>query len=171
LLIRAYGSFWNPDIVNWGKAGRGNAGQLSGKVKINGQSHTIDFWEAIGIYVLHDQFQPVYVGKAIGTCLGPRLRHHLSDRFAGRWDMFSWYSLSTINTTNPGLRDPGTRQVNPKTLVDTLEALAIGVADPPLNRRRETIPGAREAEQVGGKPKAIRSYLEEIVGKLDGKGS
>jgi len=43
MLIRAYGSFWNPDIVNWGKAGHGNAGQLSAKVKIRGNTGTIDF--------------------------------------------------------------------------------------------------------------------------------
>lgn len=94
------------------------------------------------------------------------MRNHLSDRFAGRWDMFSWFSLSTINTTTAGLRAPGTRQVNPTTLINTLEALSIGIADPPLNRRRETIPGATEAIQVKGNPKSIRTYLEEIIGKL-----
>ncbi|WP_284455822.1 hypothetical protein [Alloalcanivorax xenomutans] len=167
MLIRAYGSYWNPDIVNWGSVGAGNQGQLLGKVKINNHAHTIDFWEAVGIYVLHDQFKAVYVGKAVGTLLGPRMRTHLTDRFAGRWDMFSWFSLSTINTTNPGLRAPGTRQVNAQTLIDTLEALSIGIVDPPLNRRRETIPNACEAVQTGGKPKAIRSYLEEILEKLD----
>lgn len=166
MLIRAYGSFWNPEIVSWGSVGAGNVGQLTGTVKLNGRKHRIDFWHAVAIYVLHERFRPVYVGKALGTRLGPRLRAHLNDRFAGRWDMFSWFSLSTINTTNPGLRAPGTRQLNPETMLDTLEALSIAVTDPPLNRKRESIPGAHEATQVGGRPRSLRSYLEEISQKL-----
>ena len=56
--------------------------------------------------------------------------------------------------------------MNPDTLLNTLEALSIAITDPPLNRRRESIPDACEAAQVGGKPKAIRTYLEEILDKL-----
>ncbi|REL23924.1 hypothetical protein DYD21_20695 [Rhodohalobacter sp. SW132] len=167
MLIRAYGSFWNPDIVDWGTVGAGNKGSLVGKVKIKKSTHKIDFWDAVAIYVLHDQFKTVYIGKAYGSRLGPRLRDHLTDRFAGRWDMFSWFTLSTVNTVNPGLRAPGTRQVNPETILNTLEALSIAITDPALNRKRESIPKAIEAIQVGDSPKAIRSYLEEILEKID----
>ena len=52
MLIRAYGTFWNPDIVDWGQKGAGNQGKLLGKVKKDNRSHLIDFWNAYGVYVL-----------------------------------------------------------------------------------------------------------------------
>lgn len=170
MVIRAFGTYWNPELINWGGVGRGNQGELLGKVKIDGRTKTVDFWEGKGLYVLHDDFDTVYIGKAFGTRLGPRLRDHLSDRLTGRWDMFSWYILSTVNKTEQAsdLRDPGTRRLNPKTVNNTLEALAISISDPPLNRRHESIPDAYEAEQTGeAHPKAIRKYLEDIIERLD----
>lgn len=168
MLIRAFGLLWNPDTVDWGTRGRGNRGALKGRVRRDGRQYRIDFWEAKGVYVLHADFKTIYVGKADRQRLGPRLRDHLTDRFAGRWDMFSWFSLSTIATTYNGVRAPGKRLVTAKILNDTLEALAILVSDPALNRRRETIPGAVQSEQVNTPhPKTIRRYLEDIIQKLD----
>jgi hypothetical protein len=167
MLIRAYGLFWNPDIVNWGKPGQGNKGALEGRVKKGGKTYTIDFWEAYGLYVLHHDFKPIYVGQAAETRLGTRLRTHLTDRFAGRWDMFSWYSLSKINTTYGNVSNPGIRQVKEETVNDTLEALSILIADPPLNRKRESIPAALQAKQEkSSHPKTIRHYLEQILERL-----
>ena len=150
-----------------GTKGAGNKGKLSGKVKLNGKTHEIDFWAAQGIYVLHADFRAVYVGKADAKRLGPRLKDHLTDRFASRWDMFSWFSLSTIVTTYKGVRAPGERQVTAKTLTDTLEALAILVADPALNRKRESLPSAAQAGQVKSlHPQTVRQHLEDILQKL-----
>jgi hypothetical protein len=167
MLIRAYGQFWNPDIVEWGKTGKGNKGRLLGKARINGTSYEVDFWDSQGVYVLHADFKAVYVGKADSQRLGPRLRDHLSDRFAGRWDMFSWFSQSTVAVTYGGVRKPGRRSVTAGTVNNTLEALLILVTDPALNRKREKLPDAIEVEQKKGqKPKAIRTYLEEILKKV-----
>jgi len=165
MLIRTYGMFWNPDIVDWGQQGPGQGGELLGRVK--GPNHPIDFWNAYGIYVLHNEFRPIYIGQAASTRLGPRLRNHLTDRFAGRWDMFSWFSLSKVNTTTGDVSDPGKRQVLPATVNDTLEAISILIADPPLNRKRESIPAAIEAKQERTPhPKTIRTYLEQILERL-----
>jgi len=163
MLIRAYGQFWNPDSVDWGSRGRGNRGQLLGTIRRKNVAHKIDFWEAKGIYVLHSDFNTVYIGKADSVALGPRLRSHLTDRFAGRWDMFSWFATSSVATTGKRVRDPGKRAVEPGTVINTLEALAILIADPALNRKREAIPRAIQAEQVKSPhPKTIRRYLEDI---------
>lgn len=165
MLIRTYGMFWNPDIVDWGQQGPGQGGELLGRVK--GHTHPIDFWNAYGIYVLHNEFRPIYIGQTARTRLGPRLRNHLTDRFAGRWDMFSWFSLSKVNTTTNDVSDPGKRQVLPATVNDTLEAISILIADPPLNRKRESIPAAIEAKQERTPhPKTIRTYLEQILERL-----
>ena len=82
--------------------------------------------------------------------------------------MFSLFSLSTMATTYKGVRAPGERQVAAKTLTDTLEALAILVADPALNRKRESLPSAAQAEQVKSPhPRTVRRYLEDILQKLE----
>ena len=171
MLIRAYGQYWNPDIVDWGKKGPGGKGQLLGKVRLKKKLHQIDFWDAFGIYVLHDEFRAVYVGKAAITRLGPRLRNHLNYRFAGRWDMFSWFSLSKVNVTSKAVGDPGTRYLTKEAINDTIEAISILIADPPLNRKRESMPSASEAHQIRSPhPKTIRTYLEAILKKVDGNG-
>jgi hypothetical protein len=97
MLIRAYGQYWNPDIVDWGKQGPGNKGQLLGSGKWGATTIDIDVWDQHGIYVLHDEFRCVYVGQTSGQFLGKRLRDHLTDRFAGRWDMFSWFGIDSVS--------------------------------------------------------------------------
>ena len=145
----------------------GNQGKLEGNIKKDNKTYLINFWEAKGIYVLHSDFRAIYVGKAFGTSIGKRLRDHLTDRLAGRWDMFSGYSVSSPRTTQLDVAQPGQRQVNPDTVVSTLEALAILVADPSLNRKRESLQDAFEAFQPdNANPRMIRSYLEEILEKL-----
>lgn len=167
-LIRQFGEFWNPDMVSWGKKGPGNGGKLIGEVKGDNGWVNINFWEARGVYVLYDNFTITYVGKAIDQPLGKRLRDHLSDRLAGRWDMFSWYSLSSIRWAQNDVRVPGTRQISPDTMINTLEALCIAIAEPRLNRRKEALPGALEATQVGSEhPQSVRHYLERILAKLE----
>jgi len=182
MLIHLYGEYWNPDAVEWGskgkkKGGSGNKGQLSGKVKIKSGKKTktviIDFWNARGVYALYDNFRLVYVGVAYSGkagCLGKRLRDHLTDRFAGRWDMFSWFSTSTLRTKT--VRPPGTRQVKPGPVISTLEAFAITLASPPLNRRYNEMPGARLIEQAkAAHPATVRHYLETLVKRADSLGS
>ena len=159
--------FWNPEIVDWGQQGPGNKGTLAGKVRKSGRVHSIDFWNAYGIYVLHHEFRAIYIGQAASMRLGPRLRNHLTDRFAGRWDMFSWFSLSKVNITSGKVSEPGIRLVSEETVNATLEAISILIADPPLNRKRESIPAALEAKQEKSPhPKTIRSYLEKILARL-----
>lgn len=167
-LVKLYGEFWNPDIVDWGSQGAGNKGTLPGTLIIDGTKKEVDCWDARGIYILHENFRATYVGKAFSTPIGKRLRDHLTDRLAGRWDMFSWYSTSNYRRTKNDLSVAGQRNLNPETIISTLEALAILIADPPLNRKRESLPNAVEVEQAESPhPQTIRHYLQEIMRKLD----
>lgn len=167
MLIKAYGQFWNPDIIDWGRPGAGGQGHLPGETtnKKNGNKYNIDYWKARGIYILHSEFNTVYVGQAFDTKLGPRLRNHLTDRFMGRWDMFSWFSVSSPRFTTLDVSDGSSkRPLHTRTIVNTLEALGILVADPALNRKRERFQNAYEAFQPkDGNIKSIRSYLENIL--------
>jgi len=67
-----------------------------------------------GIYALYKGDRLYYVGLA--ASLRSRLRNHLKDRHAGRWDHFSVY----ITSTNDHLRE--------------LEALALRIASPKGNK-------------------------------------
>jgi len=164
MFIKSYGQMWNPDIVNWNGTG---TGKLIGNIKRDKSWIGIDFWNAKGIYVLHSDFKSIYVGKAFSTSIGKRLQDHLADRLAGRWDMFSWYSVSGPRITRRDVSQPGQRLVKPEIITDTLEALAILIADPALNRKREKLKHAYEAFQPeNATPMTIRTYLEKILGKL-----
>jgi hypothetical protein len=170
MLIKAYGLFWNPDMVEWGKQGPGNEGHIIANVKIAKESAKIDFWNSRGIYILHENFRTIYVGRAWRVPLGTRLRSHLTDRFAGRWDMFSWFSMSKPNKLAKNVGRPGKRQVGPLTVIKTLESIGILITDAPLNRKRESIPGAMSAEQLRSPhPHTVRHYLETILSRLPDK--
>ena len=167
MLIRAYGQFWNPDIIDWGSRGNGNRGSLEGRVKRGHETVNVDCWNQRGIYVLYYDFKSVYLGQAFGQSIGKRLRDHLTDRFAGRWEMFSWYGIDTIKKDG-ALRRAGTRRIDPKALVDMIEALGILLADPPLNRKRESLSDARLVEQQKSPhPQTTRHYLQQILKKVD----
>lgn len=161
--IKSYGEFWNPDAVSWQEK------KLMGAWGDSGAHYVNNFWAAKGIYVLYADFKPIYVGKALADSsgVGKRLCDHLFDRLVGRWDMFSWYSLSKPSKTKPTLNLAGGRRLTTKAMVETLEAIAILITDPPLNRRRESLTGAIEVEQVGGELRTIRSYLEELVSRRE----
>lgn len=138
-----------------------------GKGKWGKRNIVIDSWDQHGIYILHYEFKAVYVGQVFDQPLGKRLRDHLTDRFAGRWDMFSWYGIDSVKVGGK-LRKAGTRQVSPKLLVNTIEALGILLADPPLNRKRESLDRAIYVEQAKSPhPHTVRSYLQRIVERLD----
>lgn len=154
--IKTYGEYWNPFSVDWKKK------ELFGEIKIKRKSHTINFWKASGIYILILDFKPIYIGQANKT-LGERLKAHIDDRFSARWDMFSWYSVCKENITYKNINQPTNRQIIIPTLIDTLEALSILITDPPLNRKRESIPDAKEFEQVVKSPvQTMREQLADI---------
>ena len=141
------GSIGTPTSLTGGLKEQETRGTLNGSIKVDKKKTQVDFWEARGIYALHENYRVTYVGKAFGLPIGKRVRDHLTDRLAGRWDMFSWYSTSNYRKMTNDLSKAGQRNLNPETIISTLEALAILIADPPLNRKRESLPNAQEVEQ------------------------
>jgi hypothetical protein len=149
--------------VNWGKRGPGGGGQLLGQFGTKASPTTVDVWEQQGIYLLLHDWRVVYVGKAISMALGARLRNHLSDRLAGRWDRFSWYGIRTVRITGELGTPVANKQASAEDLVATFEALLVVATSPPLNRQGPTIPRARKVDQHGAeRPRPVASYLEEL---------
>src|SRR5205823_7581067 len=127
----------DPHVVDWGRRGAGHGGRFDGVLKDGTQTNV---WEQRGIYVLFQDWEVVYVGKTGERPIGPRLRWHLSDDVAGRWDRFSWYGVRRINQNGSlaAIPAPGRRIVSADA-IHTLEALLIRVTAPSLNRRRENL--------------------------------
>lgn len=158
-LIRKYGEFWNPDLVDW-RRGR----QLLGKSK---KKSDFNAWKERGIYVLYKDYVPVYVGKAFRQSIGRRLQLHRDSRRKGpRWDSFSWFGIEGFD--DDGALQNQAKSFNPETLIETLEALLIVVIDPRLNSRREKLKGAIHfVQSQTNDPRDTDDRLDDIERKLD----
>jgi len=77
--------------------------------------------------------------------------------------MFSWYGIDSVKKSGM-LRRAGARRVPPDELIRTIEALGILIADPPLNRKRESLKKAILVDQEKSPhPHTIRHYLQELI--------
>ena len=164
-------------MVDWGSQG-GKKGSLMGSMKIKSgtksrtkQINNVNCWEQRGIYVLHNNYKTVYVGRATGgksdnSFIGDRLRIHLRDRLEGRWDAFSWYGIDKVKADGKLREGFETRQMSAEDIVKAYEAITILIADPPLNRRQESLKDAIEIRQKERKFLTNRELLEEILKRL-----
>lgn len=166
VLIRSYGEHWNPDFVDWGRPGRGTKGSLNGFIGGVRNPVYVNVWNQRGIYLLHHEWEVVYVGRASERALGNRLRGHLTDSLAGRWDTFSWFGTRGVTQRGVLSRIGERKNVSALDAIATLEAMLIAVAAHGRNRRRERFQVS--ASNTGGaeNPRPLRSYLEEIRGGM-----
>ena len=134
-VIQSYGLFWREADVYWGAGSQ--KGQLLGVPAKQLTSGPIDFREQIGVYVLYDGHQMVYVGQSGSKDrrLLSRLRRHRKDALAGRWDAFSWFGMRGV-LKNGSLSNVNQKAGSPlaKSL-DLMEAILIAAAEPALNRQ------------------------------------
>jgi hypothetical protein len=146
-IIEAYGLFWDAANVDWGKGG--NAKALWGIPAWQKNAEPINFASQVGIYVLYEGHQMIYVGQ-VGSgraTLFGRLRRHHHDAIAGRWDRFSWFGLCSVradgNLGNPKKIERATLA----TILNKMEAVLIAAAEPVLNKQ-------------GGKFGKFRRYVQ-----------
>jgi hypothetical protein len=158
ILIKTYGEFWNPELVNW------KSKELLGK-RPRPKGPDINVYEERGVYVLYKDYAPVYVGKADRQPIGNRLQLHRQSRRRGpRWDTFSWFGIRGL-TKNDKLLNLG-KVFRPRTeeLIATLEALLIIAIDPRLNSRRENF---KNADRLLQSDIEVETRLGSIEKKLD----
>lgn len=91
-IISSFGMFWRRDAVEWVPTPK-----LLGMQQIGAEP--VDFNKQIGIYLLYDGREVIYVGRATDRPLGRRLYEHTMDRFSSRWDRFSWFGLLPVSET------------------------------------------------------------------------
>jgi len=126
-IVTSFGMFWRRDGIHWTPAPK-----LLGSQKA--EATPVDFYKQLGIYLLYDGREVIYVGRTTDRPLGRRLYEHISDRLAVRWDRFSWFGLLPVSET-------GTLETLPTSfeatkIIPALEAILIEAMEPRQNRKR-----------------------------------
>lgn len=126
-IVSSFGMFWRREAVEWLATPR-----LLGMQQIG--ATPVDFNKQLGIYLLYDGREVIYVGRTTERPLGKRLFEHTSDRMSTRWDRFSWFGLLPVS-------EQGVLGALPSTfvgalLIPALEAILIEALEPRQNRKR-----------------------------------
>lgn len=160
MQVTSYGLFWREDEIEW-NPGQGNRNEFRILGRIGAQRKTlrvVDFRYQQGIYILHDDYGPAYVGLVRGGGggrLGARLKEHRDDRLSGKWDRFSWFGFNPIDAQ---AAHDGVFGVSPSeedltddtsTTIKDLEALLIAAMGPKLNIQKMKFGKAERWEQIG----------------------
>lgn len=170
MLIKAYGLFWRADEIEW-NPGSGNSDgfHLYGRVGKNRPTvRMADFRKQRGLYVLYDEYGPMYVGLTRRADLGARLKTHWKvDHLQGRWDRFSWFGFCAVSTAcdEHGLQKVRPLNVNSfgssEDAIGDVEAMMIWSLGPRANKNRMHFRDAECWEQV--EYHECEKYLEKVA--------
>jgi len=126
-VITSFGMFWRKEAIEWMATPK-----ILGMQQIG--ATPVDFFKQLGIYLLYDGREVIYLGRTTDRPLGRRLYEHTIDRMSARWDRFSWFGLLPVS-------DEGTLGTLPESyiaarLIPALEAILIEALEPRQNRKR-----------------------------------
>lgn len=160
-LLTSFGMSWRRELVVWSRNPNLFGQQQRGAKKVNFSSQK-------GIYLLYDDKDIVYIGRATDQSIGKRLSNHTADRLNGRWNRFSWFGILPV-TEEGKILNRANVQTSIETIVTLMEALLIEAIEPPLNRRRGDDIRAMEYIQVEDeriRKQQLESLLSQIQTKL-----
>ena len=160
-IINAFGIYWNRNLVHWK-----TTPDLLGIQQIGASE--VNFRDQIGIYLLHDSRETIYVGQAIEQTLGQRLKNHTTDRLGGRWDRFSWFGFYPVNENGKLLTDIKLDNITVQNLGDILEAILIESIEPRQNRKQGNLFFGLEYLQQEA-PEIKKRLKEQIIKELTDK--
>ena len=160
-IINAFGIYWNRNLVHWK-----TTPDLSGIQQIGASE--FNFKDQIGIYLLHDSRETIYVGQAIDQTLGQRLKNHTTDRLGGRWDRFSWFGFYPVNENGKLNTDIKFNNLTVQNLGDILEAILIESLEPRQNRKQGNLFFGLEYLQQEA-PEIKKRLKEQIIRELTDK--
>lgn len=160
-IINAFGIYWNRNHVHWKSQPDLLGIQQIGATQVN-------FKNQIGIYLLHDSRETVYVGQAIEQPLGKRLKDHTTDRLAGRWDRFSWFGFYPVTEDAELNLDIKFKDFTIQNLGDILEAILIESIEPRQNRKQgNSFVGLEYLQQEA--PEIQKKLKQQIIQELADK--
>jgi hypothetical protein len=126
-IISSFGMFWRREAIDWVTTPK-----ILGMQDIGAKP--VDFYKQIGIYLLYDGREVIYVGRATDRPLGRRLYEHTADRLSTRWDRFSWFGLLAVSEAGELGTVPDS-YVGTK-IIPAMEAILIEALEPRQNRKR-----------------------------------
>ncbi len=160
-IVNAFGIYWNRNLVHWKSTPDLLGIQQVGATEVN-------FKDQIGIYLLHDSRETVYVGQAIEQPLGKRLKDHTTDRLAGRWDRFSWFGFYPVTEDAKLNLNAKFKEFTIQNLGDILEAILIESIEPRQNRKQgNSFTGIEYLQQEA--PEIKKKLKEQIIKELTDK--
>jgi hypothetical protein len=159
-IVTSFGMFWRRIAVEWT-----NTPKLWGMQDIG--ATPVDFFKQLGIYLLYDGREVIYVGRSTDRPVGRRLYEHTIDRLATRWDRFSWFGLLPV--AESGQLETLPESYEAAKLIPALEAILVEALEPRQNRKRGDDLAAVEYIQYVDPQiakKQVRATLEAALDKL-----
>jgi hypothetical protein len=126
-VVSSFGMYWRRDLVEWC-----SSVDILGMEQIGAEP--VNFNKQLGIYLLYDGREVIYVGRSTDRPLGRRLYEHTLDRLATRWDRFSWFGLRPVSDKGDLGELPVSFESN--LVIPALEAILIEALEPRQNRKR-----------------------------------
>lgn len=159
-VVSSFGMFWRRDSIEWTASPK-----ILGMQQIGAEA--VDFNKQIGIYLLYDGREVIYVGRSTERPLGRRLYEHTLDRLSSRWDRFSWFGVLPVSDDGKlgGLPD----SFSGSSVIPALEALLIEALEPRQNRKRGDDLAAVEYIQKPDpeiQKKLVKQTMEAALDKL-----
>ena len=159
-IVSSFGMFWRRDAAEWVATPK-----LLGMQQIGATA--VDFNKQLGIYLLYDGREVIYVGRTTDRPLGRRLFEHTMDRMSARWDRFSWFGLLPVSDKG----ELGTLPDNydAAKMIPALEAILIEALEPRQNRKRGDDLAAVEyiqKEDPEIQKKKVKATLDAALNKL-----
>lgn len=156
-VVSSFGMYWSRDAVEWARAPRILGQQYGGATQV-------DFCNQIGVYLLYDGREVIYVGRATERGLGVRLYEHTWDRLASRWDRFSWFGFLPVGEDGALRGMPAA--FDSSKLGPALEAILVETVEPRQNRKRGDDLAQVEYLQVEDpavRRRALKAALDEAI--------
>jgi predicted GIY-YIG superfamily endonuclease len=165
--INSYGLRWNPDFVNWGtKQQQDNGTRLIGIANDPAKKLVkhINCWHTVAVYALYSRNDLVYLG--LTEKLGWRIREHYLGKKFDKFTTFSWFGLNKIAWSQGRMGKAPAPRGSYAAMLKALEAFAIAVNDPILNKKTEPIVGATEFQQFATWVPSSESERTKLIYRL-----
>jgi len=159
-IVTSFAMFWRRDAIQWTANPK-----LLGMQQIG--ATPVDFNKQLGIYLLYDGREVIYIGRTTDRPLGRRLFEHTADRLAARWDRFSWFGLLPVSDAGVLGSLPATYDA--AKMIPALEAILIEALEPRQNRKRGDDLSAVEyiqREDPEIQKKRVKASLEAALDKM-----
>lgn len=159
-IITSFGMFWRKEAVEWIATPK-----LLGMQQIG--ATPVDFYKQLGIYLLYDGREVIYVGRTTDRPLGKRLYEHTIDRMSARWDRFSWFGLLPVSEKGEIGSLPETYDA--AKLIPALEAILIEALEPRQNRKRgDDLAAVEYLQKIDPEieKKKVKAILDAALNKL-----